>query len=738
MANKKPRRKKRSGTSRSKKEPATTRSRANVLGKKPTRVLVVGDWFVDDHWVAGTYRSSTSSRTGDRHLAALQGKHSATESLCGAGRTASVLHGAGFTICGVGICAAEDQKVLLSLLEPASLAERNPHTLRRWSEATTPKGAEFCNLGTADCGTSRAIRIHERVGAITRLTNRFDWETEVPAKLRLDALKRFVQRHDIDAVIIKDLAKGLVSKTLIEVVAEALADKPWFVSTKRWLPPWLSLLRDVDLRLFVVPEMAAQSALGSAIDDDKEVRRTLKAWMVGGRRRPSKGALAVLENRILREIRNSTHRARWPLVVVVSEASAVMAFDAKGQGFVHEVTASREAVPMPLSSVLLGALTGRLLAHSGGTIAEIVEGAVAYTEHWREFEGRRVTHYRTWEPKTEPRDELLLGRSQDIFSWRAMAEEWKDAYTTLLGVVGPEDDRRLELWRGMTELPNYVCIVRSKRRSVSALVEMARAFVSARRATIESCMLVAPPGAGKTQLARSLADHSGLQILPFNISQLFRPEDILDCFDQISTTQAQLSGKGLLVFFDEINAKLEGEPVYAPFLSPLEEGYYLRGEKAFRIEPCVWLFAGTELDPQASKAPDFEARLSRGQVSLELPANDPESDSSNLERVYLGALLLKRSFEELEYVSEDVLDLFRSLPGGFTNRQLADFARRFKDVRGRKVSRENIPWRWLEDRLRHNKTKFPKKQWENHWRQNTSRSKGGSTPCDVKLVEEPI
>src|SRR6478672_5469771 len=94
-------------------------------------VLLVGDWFVDDHWVLGTHRSSTSSRTGKKHLAALQDFGSATESLCGAGRTASVLWGAGFSILGVGICAKSDEPVLLSLLDAKGLRGRNPHTLRR-------------------------------------------------------------------------------------------------------------------------------------------------------------------------------------------------------------------------------------------------------------------------------------------------------------------------------------------------------------------------------------------------------------------------------------------------------------------------------------------------------------------------------------------------------------------------------------------------------------------------------
>src|SRR5579863_427922 len=108
-------------------DPAPHPSVSSAVLKGP--ILVVGDWFVDDHWVLGTHRSSTSSRTGKRHLAALQEMSSATESLCGAGRTASVLWGAGFSIIGVGLCSKSDDAVLLSLLDAKGSTGRNPHSL---------------------------------------------------------------------------------------------------------------------------------------------------------------------------------------------------------------------------------------------------------------------------------------------------------------------------------------------------------------------------------------------------------------------------------------------------------------------------------------------------------------------------------------------------------------------------------------------------------------------------------
>ena len=62
------------------------------------------------------------------------------------------------------------------------------------------------------------------------------------------------------------------------------------------------------------------------------------------------------------------------------------------------------------------------------------------------------------------------------------------------------------------------------------------------------------------------------RLLSFNITQLLDREDLLHCFDTIVTTQAQDPEALWLVFFDEINAYLEGQHVYDFFLAPLEDG----------------------------------------------------------------------------------------------------------------------------------------------------------------------
>ncbi|MCP4201223.1 MAG: ATP-binding protein [bacterium] len=697
------------------------------------KVLVVGDWFVDDHWVAGEHRSSTSSRIGKRHLRSLQSKESATESLCGAGRTASVLVSAEFRVSGVGICAEADEAVLLALLDSDQLANRNPHTLQRWADARKPKGIEFTNLGSKKSGTSRAIRIYEREGANVVLTARFDWETQVPKQLDLQPLIRLIRKEgqDIEAVVIKDLGKGLVRTKLVRVLAGDLSSVPWFVSTKEFLPSWQELLKDVDLRVFLIPELAARAAIGKPLRKEGTDRaRRLTSWMVGSCE-PSKGALTLLREFLL-PLFPDRNRALGPgCVVVVADDSTVLALATEKNGFAFHHSLQAPMPPMPFSSVLLGALVRRVLDNPTRCPSELTEGAADFACEWRLAERRRATDHRNWSPAQEPTDdgrlEKTVGAEISTFDWKEKHEEWKRAFNPEhLGLVGPQASPRLELWRAMTELRGYICIGREKRRTVASLVQMLREFARSEVRKTESALLKASPGSGKSHLVKCLAHLGDFEVLRFDVSQLYRQEELIDCFDRISTTQAQLGrGTPLILFFDEVDSEFGGVPPYRSFLRPLEEGVYVRAEKLFHIRPAVWLFAASKFNPDHPKARDF-----RDRVGGELPLGSGDGEAADrqyeaLERAYLGAATLKLAFPEIEEIKEDVLDMFVRL-SGVSNRVLGRCTAAFFNVRQRRVDSSNIPWRWIEKK----KISFERDAWEEARRRPPH-------PRWVRIVERP-
>src|SRR6185503_2619302 len=111
-------------------------------GARDDVLLVVGDWFVDEYWVCGIHRSSTSSRTGDAHLRALHPLRSDVHAFCGAGRSAFFLqqlyrHQAAGSrpIVGLGFWHRDDTDALQSHFQLGDSA-RNPYRLTPAKHAT--------------------------------------------------------------------------------------------------------------------------------------------------------------------------------------------------------------------------------------------------------------------------------------------------------------------------------------------------------------------------------------------------------------------------------------------------------------------------------------------------------------------------------------------------------------------------------------------------------------------------
>jgi hypothetical protein len=158
-------------------------------------ILVVGDWTIDRNWICGVQRSSMSSRTRRIHLRGLNEKDGATEALCGAGATASVLHRAikngkplGYQITGVGIWHVEDTNLLTDMIHSAD--ERQLRPSGRYSRSSPKRDhtiesvrlvniAELGQLQSA-AGTTNIVRIYQHTGSKVDLLSRIDWESPLP------------------------------------------------------------------------------------------------------------------------------------------------------------------------------------------------------------------------------------------------------------------------------------------------------------------------------------------------------------------------------------------------------------------------------------------------------------------------------------------------------------------------------------------------------------------------------
>ncbi|MCK7467875.1 MAG: hypothetical protein MZU91_06960 [Desulfosudis oleivorans] len=92
-----------------------------------------------------------------------------------------------------------------------------------------------------------------------------------------------------------------------------------------------------------------------------------------------------------------------------------------------------------------------------------------------------------------------------------------DASKTGLGIIIKEngnnkEELRLELWRGMSVIENYIACTQKRRQEVARLYRISRSFIQNypdRISNSISCLLADKPGSGKTALIKGLREQPG-------------------------------------------------------------------------------------------------------------------------------------------------------------------------------------------------------------------------------------
>jgi hypothetical protein len=658
-------------------------------------------------------------------------------------------------VLGVGLWHPDDDDALSAMLKADDGKSKTPYQISRCREEPLnccklfnladglkaqadearkkrPDSAPNEPAGSDDCyDTAHLFRIYQQTGDKIELIERIDWQLPAPAdksaciagkKCLNDLFHRVTKEGPPDAVVIKDVQKEVVTTELIKWMAEkwkrtARPQIPWYVSSKAWRPKWLNELKKVNLRLLLIPEVAARCAVESEKLD-------LDCWITN-LGEPSKGAMREMDD--LGDLLKS-------LIVVLPEDLNLLAHDysekqgknqgvkghGKENGIVYREPKGLRRPPflglIPMASVFLPAFIASDLAHDQpsdeAAFDHSLRQSLAFTRKWMKGVYSDLEHpenprtankvvfdlKKKYESKEEDR---LPGKWDNKVVWQEVHKKWDKALSDK-GIMESKTGPRIELKRSMTTLDGYVCCVNSKRNTLRQLANQINEFLHQQKGARQhrSYMLIAEPGTGKSYLVKCLANALRLHPLQFNITQMLSKHDILDCFDTIVTTQAQQKGTPVLAFFDEINGLVDGQHVYDAFLAPIGDSSYVRAGKAFHIEPCVWMFAGTEspmtgnpvLDRQ-TKATDFVSRLTVSQpFSLAIDqANPGQVSEFCLERVYVSGSLIKRFFPDVHRVSQDVLELFHSLPTSLSVRDLEHFVESFINVQFGEVKRANIP-----------------------------------------------
>lgn len=106
-----------------------------------------------------------------------------------------------------------------------------------------------------------------------------------------------------------------------------------------------------------------------------------------------------------------------------------------------------------------------------------------------------------------------------------------------------------------------------------------------------NCLLLGPPGSGKSYLARKLSEQAKAIFFEYNLSQLGNPERLAEIFIEISKTHKRTQ-KPNIVFLDEFDIKVDGSSIIRYLIHPIYEGNY--GEE-HKFGKTAFIFSGSYL-----------------------------------------------------------------------------------------------------------------------------------------------
>jgi hypothetical protein len=671
--------------------------------------VIAGDWVVDENWFLVRHHSDTSKHTGDAHYRRLESREQGPSddkpeydkilNLCGAGFIARVLYKHAvcdgrreYSLRAIGRWQGGDTTYLSHLVHSGDNegCEAGRLGYRLVQPALTHPAPAGITLQTLDeeSPTIRAIRLYHRRKDGWHIVNRVDWEPPADGTV---TLKRIARSPHVRAVVLDDLQKGTVTDEFVKALHAAYPNAWWYVRAKERAPSWLEIIRD-SIALFVIgPEVAFQSSPFERWHEDGSI--TAEAMEVLESVGDVPNVLLLSEHR---EVLGKFEGESVSGSVILGGRSSVPATainqigwaDAFMAGLVHEMAPKygpRKAMQGTLGTRKGGPVVPQMI-HTALGIADQNEGASGVP-------GPRGSH---------------TGRVEayKAADWEDHKSAWNAARRRLGLIESDGRQSQLHVWRGASQLKDYIACIEDKRRILDDIGGHLRSFSRGLNPRSLGILVQADPGTGKSHLARCLAKAFDFDMLSCDISQMVHREEIFNFFDLIATRQAQGARK-VLVFVDEINASIEGNPAYGAFLSPLEGNRYARRGHEFTLQPCVWFFTGTKIshtNPE-DKGSDFMSRMTlmvkidyQSLSTAESQAADDRVEHENrvrkaarLEQVYFGATMINQYFPDVLRVERGVLKRFHDMePEQAPFRVIRQMATSLRNVKHGTVHLENL------------------------------------------------
>ena len=648
---------------------------------QPKNIIIVGDWVVDEYRTVVQHRSETSASTGREHLRVTGTR----VDLCGAGHVARTLRRllaynegedlGGCRLFGIGNWSANDQDYISRLIS-ASDEDCNWRDTAPFSivpENSTEQD-EITLIPISSRGsTTRVTRVYRETDGRLSLLRRIDEKSQAEVAMDDDLALPLLSPDDDVVVVVYDLDKGVISPELISRLLREYEAAEWWVRTKKVeAPSWLDEIRDRTVLRFLGPEVAANE-------------RPLGNWIypIEGEPTLGRGGWRFLED------------CGSLNTVAISDQGEVVAKDSENQ---HWTAVPRDGalgeIQVGWSSSLFAALVSQSGIETDPTNTEALRKALS--------DASDVCNARIGIPGIVPKH----GEPKTA-SWTHQERIWTDTLGGF-GLIGEKGSYELQLGRGSSDLDGYIAIMKEKRTKIRQIAKRFSSFERLQQSRPLSVLLLADPGAGKSALASALAEKFDLQRASADISQMLVREEVLDLFDRVRSMQQDRT-KPVLVFVDEINSAPwgAGTAAYSSFLTVMDGGRYLRRGLWSQLDPCIWMFAGTEVDETEPKlkGKDFLARVNytASITNEKLTRNGTDKDAildSRLEQLYLGATLIKSLYPDVRRVKLSVLAQFFALePTDSPSRKIRQEVHRLASFRSDGIEEEN--WRgeeWVTER----------------------------------------
>lgn len=147
-----------------------------------------------------------------------------------------------------------------------------------------------------------------------------------------------------------------------------------------------------------------------------------------------------------------------------------------------------------------------------------------------------------------------------------------------------------------TEFGNQIKIIRDK---ITTYIQRHQSSTAKRPYNI---LLSAPPGMGKSFLAKELAKDASIKAgANFEFDEVFiasmdSVNEIDDVFRRIQSVF--LDNSMPVILFDEIDSRIGNVNVYNRFLSPMWDGNFFIGSHKYALPPCIFFFAGSTISSE--------------------------------------------------------------------------------------------------------------------------------------------